>query len=422
MKTVLVFLLFLVAATFAYVHQNPYHRAAWVEGYSYSDDKTFLGFNPSKSAAHFEDDDTYTIYFDYTLPERLSEIKHIYNIPSLIGRQISYEVNVFTSFVRLEEFNINRAALESVHIKLQNVANDLNTIYTCHLNPLACPVSMNTSITPTVVFDMSVCNVCTDDGDDDVEHCALWNYSQTSFDLANIQSIPKCYNSNSTVPTSCMTADCIWIDLSRLQVITYQDVLSYSQCVHNIVAGMNMARTISLLEQYYFGASDPMGSVHMTMLATEIIQLEMHEHMVDDDDETYGVYAYAHRPCYNTTTRGQILNLCPDHAVEQGLWCPNPLDDDDDCISITPGGFGPSDFYYQDDDCENDAHARSLSATTKIVELLDQIARTLVRRMATISEHLMHSRLYNPVRYTFATGQDIFPTTALHIGELDGVA
>lgn len=423
---ILYFIALLISCSWAstgYVKNNEFVHAPWVEGYFYSEtDDTPLGFNSAKSKAGFEDDDTYIVQFDYTLPERISDVPHLFDPPLYMHRQIGYELNAFSTVIELEEFNVMRPALEAVHIKLQNVALDLNTIYTCHLNASACPVGTNTSIIPTVIFDFDECSVCTDDPDDDIDHCALWHYTQDSFDLANIQSVAKCYMANSTVPAPCFEANCVWLDMARMQVITYEDVLRYAHCVENIVSYPRMERTISLLERYYFNESNPFGSISMEALASEIHRLEIHEHMVDDDDETYGIYDYEYRPCYNASTRGVLLDTCPQKAVDKGLWCANPWDDDEDCMPTIRGSFGDNDHYYTDDDCENDAHVKSIGACLNIVEMLDRLSRTLVRRMGVIGEHLIHSRLYDPARYTFGSGLNIFPDTSLFLGELDGVA
>lgn len=394
-------------------------KYAFVEGVPH--DSPPISFSYGKAMCGFQDDDTYCCFHEATPSESLTLIKHNYE-QKFAARQMCFEMTPFRTFEDLKTLSAYREALEIIYIEMQAVAYDLGQIYTCHINPLLCPILLNTSIPSTPVFDFSDCDTCTDDGMDGTEHCLLRTFTPDVYNDTIIKKFLRGYNVNNITRVDPQYADCVFMNMIETADAYYQDIIDFAICFHEQVAFPAMDRTMSALENFYFRAANPISSVQWEQYLFYLTNLQRNEYDIDQDDGSgsndYG-YSSRYQPCINSTKRATLSSICPNEAVSKGMWCNNPFDDDDDCNPHTEKFFAD---YMSEDDCENQRYSNCDIASQELLKIMFSISSAMSTRMFMIREYLLYARLYNPINYVFSIGSDVFPDPLLPFGYDDTIA
>lgn len=402
-----------------FVPMDPYmaQKNAFVEGVPHGSGP--IAHSYGKAMCGWQDDDTYCCFHEATPSESATGIKHDYN-QKFTARQFCFEMTPFRTFEDLKVLSAYREALEIILIEMQAIALDLGQIYTCHITPLLCPILLNTSIPSTPIFDFSDCDTCTDDGSDGTEHCLLRTFTPDVYNDTVIKKFLRGYNVNNITRVDPQYADCVFINMIETADVYYQDIIDFAICFYEQVAFPAMDRTMSALENFYFKASDPISSVQWDRFHFYLTNLQRNEYDIDQDNGTVNDYGYFNRyqPCINSTKRAVLSSICPNAAVDAGLWCNNPFDDDDDCNPHTEKFFAD---YMSEDDCENQRYANCDSASQELLKTMFSISSAMSTRMFRIREYLLYARLYNPVNYVFSVGTDIFPDPLLPFGYDDTI-
>lgn len=411
--------IYLISVVDNFVPMDTYmsQKYAFVEGVSHGSPP--IAHSYGKSMCGWQDDDTYCCFHEATPSESFTSITHDY-YQNFTAKMFCFEMTPFRNFDDLKRMSAYREAMDIILMEITGVAIDLGQIYTCHLNPLLCPILLNTSIPSTTVFDFSDCDTCNDDGLDETEHCVLRTFTPDVYNTTIIKKFLRGYNANNITRVDPEQADCVFINMIETADAYYQDIIDFAICFHEQVAFPMMDRTMSALEHFYFGAHDPISSVQWDQFHFYLTNLQRNEFDIDQHE---GLYDYGYfskfQPCINSTKRETLTTICPLEAIELGMWCNNPHDDDDDCNPYTERFF--TDFL-SEDDCENQRYANCDSAARELVKIMFSISSAMSNRMFRIREYLLYARLYNPVNYVFNIGADVFPNPLLPFGYDDTVA